>query len=72
LIEIRKSFNSIIYRPFNIRQYRYLQLAKHRIFVLWNGIKMRCSNTILFKVYPRICHEIEANFLVLRVLENLS
>jgi hypothetical protein len=34
------------------RQGRYWQIANLRILVAWNGIKMRCSNTV-FYVYSR-------------------
>ena len=32
--------------PIAIRQGRYWQIAKNRFLVSWNGIKMRCSNTV--------------------------
>ena len=43
---------------------RYSQIAKHWFLVAWNGIKIRCSNTVFIVTLENLC-EFEVNFYVL-------
>ena len=54
-------FYTYMYR----RQSWYWQIVKHWFLVAWNGIKMRCSNTV-FMFTKETWSKIKVTFLVLR------